>query len=122
MLHKPIIATTEKTMISDRLHKQALAWFEDHPQQDVFVRHVVPGEFSASIEAQRRRALGGVVTHCYVRHFGDHLVARIPLTADMLKAMSGALDDTPLVTLSGYRRHSCPYDKGEVAQGRQARP
>lgn len=107
---KTTVLHTEKTTISDKLHKQALAWFEDHRQRGEFIRRYVPGEFSAQAEADMRRDLGDTVLYVLVKYLGAPLTARLPLTAEMYRELPMELKAAPLIDLSTYREHRCAQD------------
>lgn len=109
MTQQPNVGFAEKTAISDRLHKQALAWFEDHPGQQGFLRDYVPGEFSAQSLEEMQRSLGGQIVKVYVQFMGDHLAARVPLCEAMLSVTPANL--APSIDLTGYRVHHCSHDK-----------
>ncbi len=104
------IYTAQKTSVSEKLHRQALAWFEDHPGVPGFLRRVVADEFTEANLAVMQRDLGGDITYIFVKSMGHHLTSRVPMTEEMRKSPGAAFlgQATPYVAdMTSYRVHSC---------------
>lgn len=108
------IHTTQKTSVSEKLHRQALAWFEDHPGVPGFLRRIVADEFTATNLTVMQRDLCGEITHIYVKPMGHHVTARVPMTEEMRKSPGAAFlgQSTPFVeNITTYRVHSCAREE-----------
>lgn len=95
------------TDVCQRLHRQALAWFEDH-EETAFFRCVVEGEFTETQTAIIAAMIGGKPEYVYVQAVDVHRTDAGMLTRGDYLRMLQRHRAVPLIGgLDAYREHHC---------------